>query len=77
MEPFTRDILFISLYESCRHRTTSIQDADGLLLAILPELRSKVSEGTITKRQIATVALSVLQRFDNVAATMYAAYHPI
>jgi len=75
MEPFSRDNLFISLYESCKHRQTAIEDAEGLLLAILPGLREQLHNGILTRNQIIETTLSVLKRFDAIAATVYAAYH--
>jgi transcriptional repressor NrdR len=76
IQPFSRDRLYISLYESCKHRAQPITDADGLTQTVLSLLRQDISNGSLTRDAIAQRALEVLQRFDSTASTMYAAYHP-
>ncbi|HET8671528.1 MAG TPA: hypothetical protein VFM05_13125 [Candidatus Saccharimonadales bacterium] len=76
LKPFSRDQLFLSIYESCRHRAQTISDSTALTQTIISQLYSHVSsEGVLERDSIATVAHTVLERFDNTAATVYAAYH--
>lgn len=75
LRPFSRDMLFISIYESCRHRPAAITDAGGLTQTILTLLRPYIAEGTVLREQIVLIASEVLRRFDATAATVYAAFH--
>jgi len=74
--PFNRDLLFISVYESCKHRPTAAQDASALVQTVLSLLQPQIIEGALSRDQIAETTAAVLERFDQAAATMYKAYHP-
>ena len=74
---FSRDKLFISLYESCRHRPHAAQDANGLLDTIITQLLPKITKGSLAAAEITRTAHDVLQRFDTAAAVQYAAFHPL
>jgi transcriptional repressor NrdR len=76
LHPFSRDALFASIYESCKHRPAAIADAGALTQTILGNLRDHIREGVLERDTIVAVALAVLERFDRSAATMYEAYHP-
>lgn len=75
LEPFSRDKLFISIYESCKHRTNPISDASALTQTIISDALSRQADGVIDREEIVLTAVSVLQRFDPSAATIYQAYH--
>ena len=75
LEPFDRDRLFISLYESLRHRTSACSDARGLADTVTAQLISQAENGQLPVRAIIQTALNTLQRFDTAAATHYAAFH--
>jgi transcriptional regulator NrdR family protein len=79
LQPFDRDRLFISIYESLRHRPTAAQDARGLADTVTAQLiksgRTLIPHGLISNRTIAEHVISTLQRFDKAAATHYAAFH--
>ena len=77
LEPFERDKLFISIYESLKHRKSALVDATGLTTTILTRIYQLAEDSVIERDVIVTVTASVLERFDAVAATHYAAYHPI
>ncbi len=77
MKPFNRDTLFISLYESLRHRPTAASDARGLTDTIVAQLTKRSDQGSLPIRTITETALNTLQRFDSAAATHYAAFHPL
>jgi len=74
--PFSRDQLFASVHDSCRHRPTAINDATALTQTIITELTRAQRAGIVATGDIFTTAHDVLQRFDKAAATVYAAYHP-
>jgi transcriptional regulator NrdR family protein len=74
--PFIREKLFISVYESCRHRPTALIDAIGLTTTIIAKsLEHPNSLGTITRTDLISTTYATLKKFDSVAATYYAAYH--
>lgn len=76
LSPFSRDRLFASIHDSCRHRPTGLDDAGALTQTIISELVRAQQHGVIALGDIARTAHAVLQRFDMAAATFYAAYHP-
>ncbi len=77
LEPFSRDLLFISLYEACRHRKTAQTDATALTDTVLSRLWPGIADAAVTRQQIISATADVLKRFDRAAATTYRAYHPL
>lgn len=77
LQAFSRDALFISLYESCRHRPTASTDATGLTDTVIAALLNATSDGLVSVEQIIRTTIEVLQRFDTAAAVQYEAYHPL
>lgn len=75
LEPFSRDKLMLSLYQSCGHRPTALQDASHLSDTVVHRLSSAVENGRIWAGSIAQVCQVVLNRFDKAAASYYAARH--
>jgi transcriptional repressor NrdR len=75
LEPFSRDALFISVYECCKHRPRAIDDASGLTQTILTNILATQKDATVSRDQIVDTVISLLKRFDSVAATIYRAYH--
>ena len=77
LEPFRRDILFLSILESCKHRKTAVEDATALTGTILSRLRPLMTGAVIDRIDLDTITLPILERFDRAAAVHYAAFHPI
>ncbi|MET1033074.1 MAG: hypothetical protein ABWX94_01090, partial [Candidatus Saccharimonadales bacterium] len=77
LTPFNRDILLISVYESCKHRQTAIGDAAALTQTIVSHLRNQLKDGVVTRNAIVEATLVILDRFDKTATTVYKAYHPL
>lgn len=75
LQPFSRDTLFISIYEACRHRKSAVSDATSLIRTILGKLIPLVQDATLQRDQIVQITAEVLRRFDKAAATAYQAYH--
>jgi transcriptional repressor NrdR len=75
LRPFSRDSLFISLYEALRHRPSAQEDAHALTATVVGFLLKEAAEGTIKREVLVKTAAAVLERFDVAAATMYRAYH--
>ena len=76
LEPFSRDTLFISVYDSLRHRKTVLDDATALTSTIISTLTPLATDAVIDRDVIATVTTTVLGRFDKPAASHYQAFHP-
>jgi transcriptional regulator NrdR family protein len=77
IEPFSRDKLFISVYEACRHRKTASEDARALTDTVVKQLVGAKHSATVRRHHVVTVTTGVLERFDRVAAIQYLAYHPL
>ena len=75
LQPFERDILFISIYEACKHRKTATSDATAVTSTILSKLLPKISQASLKRGEIIKTSLEALNRFDKAAGTYYAAYH--
>jgi transcriptional regulator NrdR family protein len=73
---FSRDRLFLSLYESCKHRPKPIEDAAGLTDTVINKLQPMVENGSVQLTHLKEIILICLNRFDKIAATHYRAYHP-
>jgi len=75
IEPFTRDKLFLSIYKSCEHRASGLEDATGLTQIIITNLLQRPAAAVLETAAIAEAAYTALQRFDKTAATVYNAYY--
>ena len=75
LEPFSRDKLFVSLYDCLKHRKTALMDADGLTDTVIRKLTGQDKSHAMDRQQIIQVAQVTLARFDNAAAVYYAAHH--
>lgn len=75
LEAFQRDKLFLSVYDSLKHRQTPTNDATGLTDTIIARLYPLMAGAVIEKTEIAHITISVLERFDSAAATHYSAFH--
>lgn len=74
-EPFNRDHLFLSIYESCKHRPRVLTESAALTETVLAIVLKTIQQGTIERDAIAAVAHETLANFDSTAAAIYAAYH--
>ena len=75
MQPFSRDALFVSIYEACKHRPTALDDAGALTNTIIARLVPAAEHGKLGRNTIITIVHETLDRFDKTAAAVYAAYH--
>jgi transcriptional repressor NrdR len=77
LAPFQRDILFISVYDSLRHRKTAVSDAEALTATILHTLPSCFdTDRAVDRTKLVKLVGDTLQRFDKAAAVQYLAFHP-
>src|SRR5437868_1260590 len=68
LAPFSRDILFTSVHDSCRHRPAHVDDAGALTKTIITELMKKQDGGIVARDDIVRTAHEILGRFDQAAA---------
>lgn len=71
---FNRDVLFLSLYESLRHRNTAVKDAAALTNTVISHLHA--AGGVLEVNEIISQCKNALARFDNAAYVHYQAFHP-
>lgn len=77
LRPFLRDKLFLSLYKSCGHRKTALEDAMGLTDTVIKKLGHEADNGVLRRITIIQTVQVALNRFDKAASTSYAAFHPL
>ncbi len=75
-EPFSRDKLFLSIYDAVKHRKTAVADAGALTRTVLGKFYPHLDEPMVDTQEITAKTLEVLKRFDKAAATHYRAFHP-
>lgn len=76
IEPFSRDKLFLSVYESCKHRKDALGDSQALTATIITKLLPHVQDASLPNREVIVVTTKVLKRFDKAAHAHYQAFHP-
>ena len=74
--PFSRDKLFVSIYDSCKHRKDAQASATSLTDTIIKHLYPLIDNASVSSSTIRDVTLKTLGRFDTVAGVHYGAYHP-
>ncbi len=76
LQAFDRDKLFISIYDSLRHRPSPLEDARSLTATVTSRLSKKAHRATIELTDIIVTTADTLKRFDRAAYTYYTAHHP-
>lgn len=75
LEPFRRDTLLISVYDSLKHRKTALTDASALTDTIISACLPKFDKGCLQKSQLTDITHQILDRFDKSAGVHYRAFH--
>ncbi len=75
-QPFLRDNLFATIYDSLKHRKSALLDATALTNTAIAQLYVIADDGKIERDAITMVVETMLRRFDMAAATSYKAFHP-
>ena len=77
--PFQRDILFLDIYDACRHRQAPSSNAAALTDTVLSKLLAsrRFTGGIIDRNAIVEVTSVTLKLFDAAAYTHYLAFHPL
>jgi len=73
--PFSSNKLLLSLYRSCEHRVSALNDAVALSETVVRKLQPKFIDGRINSQVIAQVSQVALNRFDRAASVHYGARH--
>ncbi len=76
LEPFSRDVLFISIFESLAHRNDRLTASTALINTVIDQVLSlKSAEVPISK--LVVLVGETLNRFDKVAASVYKAKYSL
>lgn len=75
--PFVQELLFLSLYNSLRHRNNALDEATHLCKSIIGRLLPLIVDGQLQRSDVIKTSCEVLKRFDGPAAVSYLAYHPL
>lgn len=75
LQPFSREKLWLSLYKSCEHRQTALEDATALCDTVLRKLMPLGENGRLGINTIVQVSQIALNRFDKSASVYYQARH--
>ena len=75
LEPFNFNKLYISIYESLKHREKAIIEAEHLTNTIINSLSKIAMDGYINIDSLQNEAFNVLDKFDNIGALHYKAYY--
>ncbi|MHB1864975.1 MAG: NrdR family transcriptional regulator [Candidatus Saccharimonadales bacterium] len=73
--PFLRDKLFLSIYDSLRHRKTALSDSESITATVISKLAKDTKSAHIPREQIIRATCEILKRFDKVAVVHYKAYY--
>ena len=72
---FISEKLFLSIYESLKHRPSALLDAKHLTQTVINKLSRTTKNGLIDSRQITKTVTVSLNRFDKAACTHYLSFH--
>ena len=70
MEPFSRDLLFVSIRASLIHRKSPTQDASALTDTIIGQVLS-LNQSEIDSAELRQLTYDTLHKFDKTAAAVY------
>lgn len=71
-----RDKLFLSIYDTLRHRKTALEDATALTDTVLAKALPCLQQGSLARTDLQRITHETLASFDTVAAVQYQAFHP-
>lgn len=75
LEPFNRANLYISVYESLKHRKAALEESDELTNTIILDLSKKARDGLIFIDDLRDSVMNTLSKFDNTSLVYYKAYY--
>jgi transcriptional repressor NrdR len=77
LEIFSRDKLFLSIWDSLRHRGTAIEDATALCNTVIAKLLANTDNALLSRAVLTSITAQTLARFDQPAFVHYNAHHPV
>jgi transcriptional repressor NrdR len=77
LEPFQREKLLLSIYESLRHRKDAVEAATALTQTIVGQLIAQIVNASLPRNTITEITAVALARFDHAAGVQYTAFHPL
>ena len=75
LQPFLTDKLYLSVYDSLKHRSSARSDARHITRTVVSLLLGKIENGTINSSLISDTTKVSLNRFDKTASIHYQAFH--
>lgn len=75
LTPFNRDLLFISIFNSLKHRNSAINEASELSVTVINKIQSDITDAVINVKKIKEITYNCLKNFDFVASIQYKAYY--
>lgn len=75
LDAFNRDNLYLSIYDSLRHRKMAINEASDLTETVISKLINKNNKALINLDLIKSIVYETLNNFDKTAAVHYKAYY--
>jgi transcriptional repressor NrdR len=67
LQPFSRDKLFQSVYDSCKHRKDALEVSIELTGTIISKLMKQSDQALIQRAQVLDITSNVLANFDKAA----------
>ena len=74
-EPFVREILYISVYNSLKHRKDAEKSAVALTDTIISRILPLITSAQLSSSEIVATTYKVLSNFDKPASVYYNSYH--
>ena len=75
LEPFSTDKVLLSIYSSCKHRKSPLEDARALTNTFNRLIINQITSGLIDLNDVQDLISTILGNFDLVALTYYNAYY--
>ncbi len=74
-EPFVREKLYISVYDSLKHRKDAQTSAVALTDTIISKVLPLITNAQVTSSDVAVTTYKILKNFDKPASVFYKSYH--
>lgn len=75
LEPFSTDKVLFSIYSSCKHRKSPLEDARALTNTFNRLIINQITSGFVELKDVQDLISTILSNFDSVALTYYNAYY--
>ena len=75
LEPFNRTKLYISIYQSLKHRNKALEEAEELTNTVIMKMSNKVRDGLVFIEDLKESVMEILNNFDNTSLVYYKAYY--